>query len=73
MFAPGGSSVGEVLRITSWGEESDRSGARVSWQRGAVAVLAVYRVGHFGQVDLITVKGANGPLYYPEHLPLIGK
>ncbi len=61
---------GTVKEISSWGADSDRSAARVVWDNGH---SDVYRLGHAGKVDIVAVNETNGPLYYRDHLPRLGK
>ena len=70
MFAGGEGKSGHVLDIRGWDQESGRSVANVTWSVGATNV---YRMGHKGKVDLKYKEPASGGLYYPEHLPVLGK
>lgn len=62
---------GRVCAIEGWEESSFRSVAHVTWSHSQV--LNIYCVGHNGLVDVQCVEPANGGLYYPDHLPLLGK
>uniref|UniRef100_K1PFI4 E3 ubiquitin-protein ligase mind-bomb n=1 Tax=Magallana gigas TaxID=29159 RepID=K1PFI4_MAGGI len=67
----GGEEVHGVVRdICDWGPRGYRGAVRVCWENKKRTVEQ-YRVGGDGEVDLTAVKTADGPTYYPDHLPYV--
>lgn len=60
-----------VRDICDWGPRGYRGAVRVCWENKKRTVEQ-YRVGGDGEVDLTAVKTADGPTYYPDHLPYVG-
>lgn len=60
-----------VRDICDWGPRGYRGAVRVCWENKKRTVEQ-YRVGGDGEVDLTAVKPADGPTYYPDHLPYVG-
>lgn len=63
-------SVGRVVDIRGWDDDSGRSVATVTWPTGSTNV---YRLGYKGCVDLSCVEEAIAGTYYKEHLPHLGQ
>ena len=62
--------IGTVEDIRGWDNESGRSVANITWASG---MTNVYRLGHKGKADLKYIESAEGPYYYRDHLPVLGK
>lgn len=66
----GEEAQGVVRDICDWGPRGYRGAVRVCWENKKRTVEQ-YRVGGDGEVDLTAVKTADGPTYYPDHLPYV--
>lgn len=67
----GEGSIGRLAEIKGWEKDTFRSIAEVEW--GQSSKRNVYRVGHKGKMDLKVTKPGEGWLYFPDHLPILGK
>ncbi|GAU99720.1 hypothetical protein RvY_10678 [Ramazzottius varieornatus] len=61
---------GKLTEIQDWSAASPRSAAYIIWESG---VKNLYRVGFEGMSDLKYVQEGKGPMYYRDHLPLLGE
>lgn len=69
-FKGGEGKIGKVIDIHGWGNESERSVAKVKWPSG---FSNVYRCGHKGRIDLKYIQEGPGGYYYRDFLPILGK
>ncbi|KAG1675099.1 E3 ubiquitin-protein ligase MIB2 [Nymphon striatum] len=65
----GEGKIGKVIDIHGWGNESERSVAKVKWPSG---FSNVYRCGHKGRIDLKYIQEGPGGYYYRDFLPILG-